>query len=116
MLKPKSSNFLLVFRPSDRRTWIVQNLARIEHMGFIGTHGAAIHHDFHFRFESLYRPHVSIITSKRVASRRCAERLGLVEREMPAIQPDAILIAVLACGVCLTDLHIAKAASKARPS
>lgn len=33
-------------------------------------------------------------------------RLRLVEREMPAIQRDEMLIEVLACGVCRTDLHI----------
>ncbi|MEH6828115.1 MAG: zinc-dependent alcohol dehydrogenase family protein [Parasphingorhabdus sp.] len=37
---------------------------------------------------------------------RPGARLSLVERQMPAIQPDEMLIAVLACGVCRTDLHI----------
>jgi propanol-preferring alcohol dehydrogenase len=37
---------------------------------------------------------------------RPGARLSLVERPMPAIEPDEMLIAVLACGVCRTDLHI----------
>jgi len=34
------------------------------------------------------------------------DRLRLVERTVPTIQPEEMLIRVLACGVCRTDLHI----------
>jgi propanol-preferring alcohol dehydrogenase len=34
-------------------------------------------------------------------------RLAMVEREVPRPAPDEVLVRVLACGVCRTDLHLA---------
>lgn len=45
-------------------------------------------------------------TFKAMQLDRPGVRLKQVERQMPSIQPDEMLIAVLACGVCRTDLHI----------
>ena len=43
---------------------------------------------------------------RAMVSRRPGERLRLEEREVPEPGPDQLLLRVLACGVCRTDLHL----------
>jgi len=95
MLKPKNRPDFSVGssgRP-DRRTWILSRTCAHETHGIHRyAWGAAIPSLFSLPASNLlYRPHVSIITSEkgRFALRVAREALALVERQIPAIQPDA---------------------------
>lgn len=43
-------------------------------------------------------------------------RLKLGEREIPKVKEDEILIKVLACGICGTDVHVFKGINKGKPN
>lgn len=43
-------------------------------------------------------------------------RLKLGEREAPKVKEDSILIRVLACGICGTDVHVFKGINKGKPN
>lgn len=45
-----------------------------------------------------------------------AGRLKLGDREIPKVRGDKILIKVLACGICGTDVHVFKGVNKGKPN